>query len=58
VNVETFTTGSRIEENPTYATTTPAAIVTTPAAIPTAPIHLARRALFAIAMPKIIATVP
>ena len=47
MNVETFTTGSRTEENPTYATTTPAAaMVAAPANISTAPIHLLRRALF------------
>src|SRR5215210_8535109 len=44
--------------NPTYATPTPAITVATPANIPTPPIHLLRRALFAIATPKIIATAP
>ena len=43
---------------PKYATPIPAITVTAPANIPTAPIHLLRRALFAIATPKIIATAP
>jgi hypothetical protein len=49
MNVERSATRSLAEENPTYATTTPAAMPTTPAAIPTAPIHLLRTTLFTIA---------
>ena len=51
VNIETFTTGSRTEENPTYATTTPAAaMVAAPATIPVAKMmmmsaHVSVRAL-------------
>jgi hypothetical protein len=44
--------------NPTYATPTPAIMVAAPANIPNPPIHLLRRALFAIATPKIITTAP
>jgi hypothetical protein len=41
-----------------YATLTPAIMVAAPANLPNPPIHVLRRALFTIAIPKIIATVP
>ena len=58
VTVETTDTRARLEEKPTYATPTPAIIVAAPANMPNPPIHLLRRALFAIATPEIIASVP